>query len=131
MSRERRPYRSASTAVLANYILSNLNEAVDVRNNFDSEDGFSGVGKAFAETVKCECTKAEDIAWDQIDETIQYDVLSAIKISQEVEPEVEETEKVLEAELPEKTLEVADKVDDPIDDVQDGEDTSDIEDDSN
>jgi len=128
----KRPYRNEQTEKVAEYVFSNIDEALAYREQFLSEatEGFKYIGQGFInEIAKCPCGKAEGIDWNEIDEIFQYDLRTLIDssdLAEEAEPEVEET--VIEADLPEKTLEVADKIVDEVTDTQESEeDTEDID----
>jgi len=120
----KRPYRNEQTATLANYILENAEKAVAAQDG----EGLVNV-KEFVKLLDCDCAKEEGIDWVQIGEVFRYEtrsLVNSITLQDDPEDEVEET--VIEADLPEKTLEVADKIVDEVTDTQESEeDTEDID----
>ena len=129
MRNNKRPYKNAQTAALATAILSAkyLNDAAEFRHNRVSKEGFdgdfTGTGQAFAGTMSCRCASAEGIEWKEIDEVIQYDVLSATKVVDEkITEDTQENvinESEAETELSSKTQEVADITEETVLDGQD------------
>lgn len=115
MRTNKRPYKNEQTAAFAAYIESNSAEAAAARAAFAAEatEGFKHCGQYFAEKVSCECARAEGIDWDAIDEIFQYELAPVNNPKTE---SVEELPKVVApgSDLPTKTLEVADKVVEPL-----------------